>query len=168
MKIICPYTQLHDATVDALSEHAAGHDVRYVHVGDHDEQLFEVWQDVWAAREDVIWVEHDIKIHAGVIPGFEACEFPWCAFAYPYPYGNSNPYFGTGCARFRGELMAAFPDMIDRVGERFGPHHPPRHWCSIDGFQQLELAGRGYLQHHHHPPVAHLDASNSHGCLGTF
>lgn len=168
MKIVVPFTNLRDETVEALHRHAAGHDVHYVHVGDRDEQMWEMWRDLWAAGEDVVVVEHDIVIHERVLPEFEACPEQWCTFGYPYAFGNANPYHGTGCVRFRSELIAAVPDLWDRVAVREGPHHPYKHWCSLDGFSQLELWPLGYSNHRHEPPVGHVDPSNSHGCLGTF
>lgn len=167
MKIVVPYVDLRDETVEALSAHAGGHDIHYVDVSDSDAAMWETWQWVWEAREDVLWVEHDIEIHEHVIPQVSECPEPWCTFAYPYAFGNSDPYHGTGCVRVRAELMRAVPDLWRRVAARSGPHHPEKHWCSLDGFMQIELSPN-YVQHKHDPPVGHVDVANSHGCLGTF
>ena len=168
MKIVVPYTRLRDETVAALAEHAVGHSVVFQDVSGSDEAMWEMWAALWREREDVVVVEHDIVVHAAVVPEFAACAEPWCTFAYPYAFGNDNPYHGTGCVRFRGELMEAVPDLWARVAAKDGPHHPPKHWCSLDGFSQLELWQHGFKNHRHEPPVGHVDPSNSHGCLGTF
>lgn len=168
VRIIVPYTDLQPETVEAVRANSHGHAIHYVDVSGGDSEMWETWQWVWRRPEDTLLVEHDIAIHNDVIWQVEACDEPWCTFAYPYNFGNSDPYHGTGCVRFRRELMERVPDLWDRVGLREGPHHPPKHWCSLDGFSQLELGALGYRQCKHEPPVKHLDESNSHGCLGTF
>jgi hypothetical protein len=168
MRIIVPYVTLNPQTVDALDQHANGVPVSYIDVSSDDEALWRLWKQIWADQEDTIVVEHDIVIHSRVVPELEECPTPWCTFGYPYPYGNSDPYHGTGCVRFRAALMANEHDLWDRVGARSGPKHPQRHWCSLDGFSHLELWPRGYVQCKHSPPVGHADQSNSHGCMGTF
>jgi len=165
MRIVVPYTRLRDETVEAVRAFSHSHPIHYVYVGDHDEQLFEIWQWIWDAQEDTVVVEHDIVIGPDTITGFEACPELWCAHSYRYSiFGD---YAGTGCVRFRGELMEKTPDLWHRVGLHSGPHHPPRHWCSLDGYAQLELSAYGHRQCKHEPSVTHLDESNSHGCVAT-
>jgi hypothetical protein len=170
VKVIVPYTNLRLETASALEEYGyeRGHAMMMRDVSGSEDALWHLWKEAWAEREDFAFVEHDIVIHEGVIPSFEGCHEPWCTFAYPYAYGSGNPYHGTGCVRFRAQLMRDFPTLIDEIGELEGPKHPKRHWCSIDGFMQITLWRRNYRQHHHDPPVGHVDTSNSHGCLGTF
>ena len=163
MKIVVPYTRLRDETVEALREHADGHDIHFVDVSDHDEQLYELWRDLWAACEDVLVVEHDIRIHSGTLPEFAGCPKPWCSFGYTY--AHFGVYHGTGCVRIRGSLMAQHPRVIIEAGQHDGPKHPPRHWCSLDAYMQHELHRRGIEQHRHEPAVEHLGVGVSHGCV---
>lgn len=166
MKIVVPHTRarLRDETVEALRAHMRDSDtVEFVDVSGHDLQLWETWQWAWQAREDVIWVEHDIVIGPDTIPGFEACQDEWCA--HGYEYAHFGVYAGTGCVRFRASLMRAFPDLWDQVGRCAGRKHPPKHWCSLDAFSKVILSQQGYRQHLHEPAVAHLGVGVSHGCL---
>ncbi|HUX70787.1 MAG TPA: hypothetical protein VMV41_09780 [Cellulomonadaceae bacterium] len=170
MNIHVPYTNLRDDTKAALDLHAIarGHTVTYVDVSGSESAMWEMWRDLWAQGDDIVVVEHDIVIHEEVLPRFEDCPNVWCANPYPYAFGNSDPYHGTGCVRFRAALTVEFPDLWERVGQRKGPKHPQRHWCSLDGWSQLELWPRNYRQCHHTPAVGHVDPTNSHGCLGNF
>lgn len=165
MKIVVPHTPtgLAAETVEALHAHAAGHDIHYVDVSDHDEQLYELWLALWAACEDVVVVEHDIEIHAGVLEGFAACPNPWCSFGYRY--AHFGVYHGTGCVRIRSTLMTATPNLIKNVSLHQNQQHPPRHWCSLDAFMQHELGERGFEQCRHEPPVTHHGVGVSHGCV---
>ena len=164
--VILPYTEVNEETRAAV---AGNTDPRYVEMVklERTESYWELWDRLWRGARDFIIVEHDIVIHEEVLPQFRACREPWCTFGYPYAFGPA-PYHGTGCVRFRAEMMEAVPDLIEAVGRRSGTHHPPRHWCSIDGFMQTELWARGYHGHQHHPPVGHLSTTCSHDCLGTF
>jgi hypothetical protein len=166
LRVVCPYTNLRKETREALERYAP--QVEFVDVSSDEQALWRLWKEVWADCQDTVFVEHDIVIHEGVIPAFENCKDVWCTFAYPYAFGNNDPYHGTGCVRFRAELMADFPDLWDIVGKMSGPHHPPGHWCSLDGYSQVTLWAAEYHSHQHDPACKHLDPGNSHGCLGQF
>jgi hypothetical protein len=107
---------------------------------------------VWREPGDLIVVEHDIGIHVGVLPGFDACPEPWCG--YPYRV-NRQVIACLGCTRFTAALKAAEPDLMDAVGERAEGGVMARHWCRLDVRVGDELRSRGYGQHRHEPPVAH-------------
>lgn len=164
MRIYVPYTRLRDETRDALEQHASGHEIRYVDVSGGDEAMWEMYAAAWAEGETFAVVEHDIMIHDRVLPAFEQCPSLWCSFAYPY--AHLPAYCGTGCVRFRAELLAAYPELWEHVALcEAPPAHGFRHWCTLDGFSQTQLCQAGFLMCRHMDPVTHLDPSNSHGCL---
>jgi len=164
-QVIVPYTNLRDETRDSVLRYAP--DARFVYLGD-DEAYWRLVSGLWREQRDYIIVEHDIVIHEDAISQFEACPEPWCTFGYPYFLGDA-PYHGTGCVRWRAEAMRAMPDLLEVVGEMSGPHHPQRHWCSLDGFSQATIWARSdFRAHHHDPPVGHTDTAASHTCQATF
>jgi hypothetical protein len=166
LRVICPYTNLKDETKKALKRYAP--QVEFVDVSGSESALWEMWHELWKDCRDTLVVEHDIVIHEDVVASLSACGELWCTYGYPYAFGTGNPYHGTGCVRFRGELMAEFPDLWDLVGKMSGPHHPQKHWCSLDGYSQVTLWAAEYHSHQHDPACKHLDPGNSHGCLGQF
>lgn len=172
MRIVVPYVGegLAGETVVALAAHARdGLDrIRFVELTD-DEAYWRLLHELWAEQRDVVLVEQDIVIHEGVLDGFDRCTNPWCTHGYRYEiYAGFSDYHGAGCVRWRAELMAAHPDLLDVVATRFGPRHPAKHWCSLDAFTQLELQARGVQQCKHQPPVGHTSVTPSHDCAQTF
>ena len=170
MRVVVPFTRLRAETVAALEMHAVGHQVEYRDVSKDDEAFWRLWKEIWADGETFAIIEHDIVIHETVLEQFDGCGEPWCTFGYPYEIfkNMSEPYHGTGCTRFRAEVMQAIPDLWDTVAEREGLFHPRRHWCSLDGFSQLELWQAGFHGHRHEPMVGHVDPSISHDCRAGF
>jgi hypothetical protein len=167
MKIVVPCIEVRSETARALIEHAEskpGHEVTFWPVDSSDEAYWEMYDRLWSEGETFMVVEHDIVIHADVIPQFERCPEPYCAFSYPYleiPGG----WYGLGCARFRDTVIRAFPEAIQNVASISNHAHPPRHWCSLDAFIQWELRRLGTPLHQHLPPVGHLNTGPpSHGC----
>jgi hypothetical protein len=108
--------------------------------------------DAWRRPGDLAIVEHDIGIHDGVMPGFEACREPWCG--HPYLIGVQL-LICLGCTRFTAELKAAEPDLLDVVGEDATAGMPAKNWRRLDVRILDEMRRRGYAQHRHDPPVAH-------------
>lgn len=97
-------------------------------------------------------IEHDIGIHADVVPGLTACRRPWCG--HPYAIGELS-LVCLGCTRFTAELKTAEPDLLDVVGQDGTGGLPARHWGRLDVRILDELRRRGYQQHRHAPPVEH-------------
>lgn len=161
MKVVVPYVigGLRDETLRAVSQQP---DVEFVLLED-DEAYWRVWKELWEAGTDFVVVEQDIVPGPDTFSLFEQCPELWCAHAYPYSVFGL--YAGTGCVRFRAELLAATPLLIDHVGQSFDTTHPPKHWCRLDAWMQNELHTAGYRMHRHEPPVAHIDPGNSHGCV---
>lgn len=162
MIVVVPHTEgrIRPETTHTVAKHADFIDFARL---DDDEAYWRLLRDYWIRGHGFAVVEQDIILHAAVIPEFEACPEPWCTFGYPYDIVGGT-YHGSGCVRWRTELITAIPDLWDRVGRHSNPDHPPRHWCTLDAYAQLELANAGYQPHRHEPAVGHVDTSCSHGC----
>jgi hypothetical protein len=151
--ILVPFTSLHPETVRLLDEHAPGHERVWIDPADV-EAYWRLLAARWRVPGDLLIVEQDIGIHAGVVEGLSACREPWCG--HPYPIGEQL-LVCLGCTRFSAELKAAEPDLLDAVGlvdDDAGT--PPRHWRRLDVRILNELRRRGYEQHRHDPPVCHF------------
>ena len=163
-----PYVDgcLRDATLSALMAWSRAQqdppDIRLEQLFT-DESYFHVWAGLWREGEDVTVIEQDIVIAPDTLGSFDACREPWCAFGYEY--ACFGVYAGTGCVRFRKELIAATPRLWDEVATMSDELHPPRHWCRLDGWSQAVLHRHGFTQHVHRPPVGHVDTDVSHGCV---
>lgn len=107
---------------------------------------------LWRQPGDLLIVEQDVGIHAGVVPGLAACREPWCG--HPYPIGE-QVLVCLGCTRFGAALKAAEPDLLEAVGADDAGGMPARHWKYLDVKILTALRARGYEQHRHEPPVRH-------------
>ena len=119
--------------------------------------------------EPFVLVEHDVEVHARVLPELEECTEPWCTFPFarllPGPHstwdgegwgpGIALLERSLGCVRFSVKLMAAEPDLMVELGEMSIGGTAPGHWKRLDdGIAQL-LDNRRYGVHVHHPEVKH-------------
>lgn len=130
---------------------------------DDDEAYWRLLDGLWRARESFVIVEQDIVPNPDSIERFHECTELWCTHAYDY--GIFGLYAGSGCVRFRAELLHETPGLIGRVGEMSDATHPKKHWCRLDGWTQQLLHATGYVKHLHQPAVQHLDTGVSHGCV---
>lgn len=107
--LLCATPQgLHPDTMAAVMAHvpAAGRRVR-VDVADVSASDFAYWEAIagcWDGSDDLVVIEQDIVIHAGVIPQFLACSGDWCTFGYP---GRDGEWLTDrlGCTRFSAALQ---------------------------------------------------------------
>lgn len=151
-RVLAPYTRLHPATALLLDRHAPGH--RRVALDAADPCAYwALLAKEWRKPGDLIIVEHDVGIHAGVIESLAACGQPWCG--HPYPIGRQL-LVCLGCTKFSAALKATEPDLLDAVGEDATGGLPARVWQRLDVRILDELRHRGYTQHRHEPPVAHF------------
>lgn len=151
MRVIVPHTRLDERTVALLDSHATG----WVGVPLDPAQpaaYQRLLTQEWATPGDLAIVEHDIGIHAGVIPGFEACPEPWCGHAYPI---GEQLLMCLGCTRFRGSLKQAVPDLFTRIDALPYDGSPAQDWRRMDVRLAGVLMGLGYTPHVHEPPVEH-------------
>lgn len=151
--ILVPFTQLHRETARLLDEYAPGHERVRIDPADH-EAYWRLLAERWRVPGDLLIVEQDVGIRAGVVEGLSECREPWCG--HPYPIGDQL-LICLGCTRFSAELKAAEPDLLDAVGlidDDAGT--PPRHWRRLDVRILDELRRRDYQQHEHLPAVHHF------------
>jgi hypothetical protein len=107
MRVVVPFTVLAPETDAALTRHAP--DAERVDVSEDDYAYWRLLSDLWAAGEPFTVIEHDIVIHRGVLPAFDACPAPLCAFRYSMPI--FGPIVGLGCTKFGAEVIEAVPDL---------------------------------------------------------
>jgi hypothetical protein len=149
--ILVPYTRLHPATGKLLNRHAPGH-VR-VRIDPADpEAYWRLLAGAWREPGDLLIVEQDIGLCAGVVESLAACREPWCG--NPYPIG-AQLLVCLGCTRFTAELKAAEPDLLDAVGRDADGGLPARVWQRLDVRILDHLRARGYRQHRHEPALRH-------------
>lgn len=163
MRVVLPYVEGHtelSKVTEALK--ASGFTWEAIEVSADDEVYFDVISALWGRDQDFCIVEHDIVIGPGTLQRFETCENLWCACPYPYLRGY---YAGLGCARFREELMLAVPNLMAEVAQMSNKRHPPRHWCTVDGFMQQCLLGHGFHMCQHEPVETLGVLTPSHGCV---
>lgn len=151
MTVLLPFTRLHPVTSRLANAHAPGHVRVRLDPGD-DAAYWRLLADAWRQPGDLIVIEQDIGLGAGVIECFDACRHPWCG--HPYPIGRQL-LVCLGCVRFTAALKDAEPDLLEAVGRIGGDGIPAKHWRRLDTRLAGELRRRGYSVHEHQPPVAH-------------
>lgn len=149
--VVVPFTRLHPVTARLLNRHAPGHERVRLDPGD-SEAYWRLLARLWREPGDLLLVEHDVGIRAGVVESLAECREPWCGF--PTPIGKQL-LICLGCTRFTAALKAAEPGLLDAVGEDSGGGLPARIWQRLDVRVADELRRRGYTVHEHSPSVAH-------------
>jgi hypothetical protein len=135
---------------------------RYVDVSGGEDTYWELLASLWADRQDVIVVEHDVTPDAEALDDLATCDRRWCAQPYPYLYGRAN--WGLACTKFTAAAMDAAPDLWAHVAVMSDHLHPPKHWCRLDAWSHRVLTSRGVNRHDHGLTVGHAHESTSHGC----
>jgi hypothetical protein len=147
MKVICPHTALHPVTKGVLDSYNLG--VRYVQL-DAEYAYGNLLRELWAERETVVIIEHDIVPNHGCVEELFGCSAIWCAFSYQWRNEFGEVGVGLshqlGCTKISAHLMNALPDLWNE----------PCHWSLCD--QRLFFAAReiGREPHLHRPAVIHL------------
>lgn len=149
--IVAPYTRLHPVTARLLNQHAPGHERVRLERGDA-EAYWRLLARLWREPGDLLIVEQDVGIRAGVVESLFACREPWCGFPYLVA---GRVQVCLGCTRFTAALKAAEPDLLDGVGEDGTGGLPARDWRRLDVRILGHLRERGYRQHEHRPAVKH-------------
>jgi len=133
-------------------------DAGHVWTGPGTDGYWRTFAQRWTGEDDLVCVEQDVLIHAGVLPQFAACPQPWCAFGWEVGPGQMS-YWWLGCTKFSAALQAAVPLTSKQPGEcaRCGPVPCHRH---MDVILHPVMAYLGQEQPHTHtPPVTHLRAA---------
>ncbi len=162
LRVIVPWTRLHDATIRSLNKHAPHYERVELDASD-DDAYWRLLCELWSAAEPFVLVEHDMEIHAGVIETFESCRRDWCVFPYegpPHPMAPRNRVFrcALGCVRFRPPVMHAHPNLIQSLAEGqtliFG-RYANTDWNRLDSQIASLLFQRGVRACEHEPWVTH-------------
>lgn len=144
MKVVVPYwPSVTPDTLAALQD--LGIDHRSVRMGHDALAYWRTFLGLWNAGEPFVLVEHDVVLHAEVMPQFTTCPERWCVF--PYHRHDARQTFpdlleaSLGCARFR-------PEGLCKV--------PPTAWGRLDDAVRLALVDLGWEVCPHSPPVGHV------------
>lgn len=145
--VLVPYTVRHPATVKGV----AGQHATWVDVSGSPVDYWRLLCDWWVP-EDLTIIEHDVEARPGIFERFGWCPEPWCYFRYSN-HTDANAaawHFGIlGCTRFRRQLIAAVPDAVTGLDERW------RDWHEMSTGLGMTLREAGYEPHVHEPPVDH-------------
>ena len=161
MIVLVPYvaSMLHPDTTRLLEEHVpAGVEVVWREIDPDDRTAYSrLLVEAWTWPFDLVVIEHDIGITAGVIEGFRECRQPWCG--HPYPIG-AQLLVALGCTRFTAGLKTALPNLMAeaaQVGDaQDGGLLPAGVWQRLDVRIGSLLEAHGHHRHQHHPPVQHF------------
>lgn len=113
----------------------------------------------WAGDHDLVLVEHDNEITAGVLPSFAACPEPWCVYGYEVfaPPWTWRCETGLGCTKFSAGLRRQFdfPALVMRgpCAECGCMHNS---WGVLDYRTALLLGTRFQLSPHVHGTIRHF------------
>lgn len=145
MQVVCPYhPQVHPRTERALRAFAPH--ARLFALSHHPHSYYQFFCERWQEGEGFPLVEHDIELHADVLPQLEACESPWCIFPYQ---GPPNTIFARslGCTRFSTELIRTRGSLAVEL--------ECRDWRRMDTAINYNLQQLGYQPCIHEPIVKH-------------
>lgn len=150
MRVIVPFTRITvPAVVEALNEYAP--EAEAIDVSASRFAYWELLGNLWEDGEDFLIVEHDVEIHAKVLPALTRCRHTWCG--YPYDAVGTP---ALGCTRFAAELLAEHPTAVEEAGKLSDGVVPQRDWRRLDThLQQVLTDTYGLKVHRHLPPVTH-------------
>lgn len=152
MRIICPYTGEPHPDTRAVLDAWRG-PVELVDVSGDDYAYARLLEELWAAGETFLLVEHDIVPTPQTLAELALCDHPYCAAPYPWTT-HLGP--ALGCTRFSSLFVRTYPDaarIAARLPSNFGA---PGHWRQLDvRLMQSVLRDRYGWQPHCHRPVEH-------------
>jgi len=129
-----------------------GVEAQYEHMARPD-SYFELMKRLWAARETVVIVEHDVVVWPGGVDQLAQCSEPWCTLPYYCSVGWIID--GLGCTKFADELMTEVPEMFEEPFPSCCSHH--RDYCGLDRLIAHRLQQLGRAPHVHSPGVSNLN-----------
>lgn len=157
--ILAPYTEdKQNPDARALLEKHAPSEITWARIDPADPTAYSrILIDAWAADGDLVIVEHDIGIRAGVVEELSVCSQPWCGF--PYAIGESL-LVCLGCTKFSAHLKAMLPNLMAEAAaigsEQDGGGVPAGHWSRMDVRIGACLERLGHNRHRHEPAVTHF------------
>ena len=159
MIVLVPFTaeKLNPDTVRLLDEHVPP-DVEIVwrQIDPNQSTAYaSLLVEAWGWDGDLLIVEHDIGLHAGVVQSLTECRQPWCGF--PYSIGD-QVIVCLGCTRFTAHLKASLPDLMRHAAAVWddGGLMPAGAWQRMDVRVGALLEAHGHHRHPHLPAVDHF------------
>jgi hypothetical protein len=153
VRVVVPYEpEVHPLTQKAIDAYAP--EAELVRLGDSRYAYWELLCRLWAGGDAFAIVEHDIEIHAEVMPVFRECPEPWCTFAYPGQFNSLAT--ALGCVRFSKRLLAECPGLMENLDSHRGTHSALTHsWSALDSHVRDDLGRLRVPTHVHYPMVGH-------------
>src|SRR5674476_999633 len=160
MIVLAPFTaeKINPETTRLIGEHVPSDvEVRWREIDPDDPTAYSrLLVEAWEWPGDLLIIEHDIGIHAGVIEALTQCRQPWCGF--PYPIGEQL-LICLGCTRFTAHLKVTLPNLMEQaaaVGDKEdGGCVPAGMWQRMDVRVGALLEAHGHNRHPHLPAVQH-------------
>jgi hypothetical protein len=152
--ILAPYTEAkqHPKARDLLQAHAP-EPVLWARIEAGDDTGYaRLLADAWRTAGDLVVVEHDIGIRAGVVEELLACPMPWCGFSYPV---GDLLLVALGCTKFSARLRTALPAAMDTAAADTDSGMQAGDWRRLDVRLAAALEHYGHVRHRHDPPVEH-------------
>jgi hypothetical protein len=133
MKVVVAYCQLHPKTVEAVWASADEMDeIVWADTSRSDDAYYDVLREHWSRGETFVVLEQDKVPAPFALRELHDCLEPWCTYPVPMAHnGLPCDFVSLSCTKFGAELMAHWPNLMDRVGEMnmgFGP----KHWNRLD------------------------------------
>ena len=149
--VVMAYTNLQEQAVAAVKE--SGHDLITVDVSGSDDAYWNLFDQLWKAKQTFVVVEHDIVVSPDAIDELLMCASPWCGFVMPY---CGTWYSGLSCTKFEASILKAHPKALQKVATMSDVGHGQKHWCRLDGWLQGVLNGWGEEKHEHRGHIGHI------------
>ena len=139
MKLVVAYLRLHPKTVAAVWDSVDElDDVIWADTSTSDTAYFELIAEHWRQGETFVVLEQDKIPDQGALRDLHDCPEPWCTYPVPMAHnGLPCDFVSLSCTKFGSDLMARYPDLMERVG-RLEMGYGPKHWDRLD----MAMAGR--------------------------
>lgn len=158
MRIFCPYTDVQNATMTALSLYLID---AAVFVDVSREWAYLDYLDArWADGKTFINIEHDVVPWLGAFEQLWECSHDWCFFQYASMPGEAFcPPPAIGLVKFTDKLIRRLPRVWTDWREHYdeykavpgvGPSYP---WNHLDWCIYQYAKARGVEPHQHWPSV---------------
>lgn len=158
MKVVCFYADLHPAAAKALATYAPQAELAET-PRDDDSSYVRALGERWNLGNDLLIIEQDIEIGAGMIESLEECPQDWCCYAFSIFSPPILVEFGLGCTKFSAAaqriadlaaIRADFADCPECHGTGCGNRH-------LDVSIARVLARAGFSPHNHGEVAHHHD-----------
>lgn len=139
MKLVVAFCQLHPKTAQAaLAELKADAQIVWADTSGSDTAYFEAIERHWAEGQTFVLLEQDKLPVPGALRALHDCPASWCTYPVPMAHnGQPCDFVSLSCTKFSAELMAAVPDLMDRVA-KLNMGRGPKHWDRLDMSMALE------------------------------